>query len=169
MREIGVFDSHDYDSSLSRNVREAVRAIIIKDHKIALVKSEVEGYYKFPGGGIEYGESHGDALIRETAEETGLIIRKGSEKEFGYTKEIRKSIYPPVEIFEQISYYYFAEITNKKTAVKLEDYEKQLHCHLVWEDIMKAYVINMEKSKYYESSFLSREAEVLKQLMDAGY
>ncbi len=44
--------------------RHAVRAIVIRDGRIALVKCGTEGYYKFPGGGIEPGETQAQALIR---------------------------------------------------------------------------------------------------------
>ena len=70
-----------------------MRAIIVKDGKVALIKSLKENQYKFPGGGIEDGESHIDILIRETKEETGLIIKLNSIKECGFIHEIRKSIF----------------------------------------------------------------------------
>ena len=41
-------------------------------------------FYEFPGGGIEKGESFNDALIRETKEDAGLIIKPKSIKKFGY-------------------------------------------------------------------------------------
>jgi len=73
-----VMDMKNYDESLPRFLREAVRAIIFSNGKIAMVKSEKEGYYKFPGGGIKNGETHEEALIRETLEETGLSISASS-------------------------------------------------------------------------------------------
>ena len=68
MRLIAVFDEKNYKQR-SGTVREAVRAIIVKDGKVALVKSLKENHYKFPGGGIESNESHIDTLIRETKEQ----------------------------------------------------------------------------------------------------
>ena len=81
MKVIAVFDDKDYDENWSRFTRRAVRAVIIKNNRIALVKCEKEGYYKFPGGGIKNGESHLETLIRETSEETGLQIIPDSIKE----------------------------------------------------------------------------------------
>jgi len=57
--------------------RVAVRAIIMKDGKYLMVQ-ENEGWYAFPGGGIEYGESPIEALIREFKEE--LHIELSSEQ-----------------------------------------------------------------------------------------
>ena len=39
-----------------------------------MVHSKIYNYYKFPGGGIDDGETKIDALIRETKEDTGLTI-----------------------------------------------------------------------------------------------
>ena len=47
-------------------------------------------YYKLPGGGIEEGEQLEDTLIREVREESGLIVKKDSIKEFGYVRRIEK-------------------------------------------------------------------------------
>ena len=51
--------------------REAVRSIIIDGRNLLMVYSEKNGDYKFPGGGIEHGESHEVALKREVTEEVG--------------------------------------------------------------------------------------------------
>lgn len=48
--------------------REAVRGIIMKGSEILLIYSEKNGDYKLPGGGIEEGETHKQALIREVQE-----------------------------------------------------------------------------------------------------
>ena len=45
-------------------VSKVVVAIIIKNGKVALVKSLKENYYKFLGGGIELNKSHIDTIIR---------------------------------------------------------------------------------------------------------
>ena len=50
-----------------------VAAIIIKDNKIFICQRgpgrSLAGYYEFPGGKIENGETHQQALIREIKEE----------------------------------------------------------------------------------------------------
>ncbi|WP_372869265.1 NUDIX domain-containing protein, partial [Planomicrobium okeanokoites] len=67
--------------------RTAVRAIIIENEKILMVRSDL-GYCKFPGGGVEKGEGLTEALIREITEETGYINCIIKE-EFGIVAEQR--------------------------------------------------------------------------------
>ncbi|HHU80473.1 MAG: NUDIX hydrolase [Bacilli bacterium] len=165
MKVIAVFDDKDYDENWSRFTRRAVRAVIIKNNRIALVKCEKEGYYKFPGGGIKNGESHLETLIRETSEETGLQIIPDSIKELGMIHEIRKSHYPR-EIFDQKSYYYFAEVEKEKGNAHPEQYEIDLGFKLEWTELDTAYKTNICLGKNYQEKFILREAEVLKLLLN---
>ncbi|MBO5542465.1 MAG: NUDIX domain-containing protein [Acholeplasmatales bacterium] len=80
MRLLFEIDLKDYDKKGKAFIRPSARAIIIKDNKVYMVHSLVYDYYKFPGGGIEKNESNIDALIRETAEEAGLVVIKDSIK-----------------------------------------------------------------------------------------
>jgi 8-oxo-dGTP diphosphatase len=55
----------------------AVSAAIFRDGKVLLVRrsrSPGKGFYSFPGGRVEFGESLHTALHREVDEETGLRI-----------------------------------------------------------------------------------------------
>jgi ADP-ribose pyrophosphatase YjhB (NUDIX family) len=55
----------------------AVSGAIFRDGKILLVRrarSPAKGFYSFPGGRVEFGESLHQALSREVDEETGLDI-----------------------------------------------------------------------------------------------
>ncbi len=76
-------DSRNYIKNGTIEKRPSVRGIIIKNHKIALVHSLKHDYYKFPGGGIDEGETHSDTLIREVFEESGLMVIPESIKEYG--------------------------------------------------------------------------------------
>ncbi|HEY5220594.1 MAG TPA: NUDIX domain-containing protein [Candidatus Paceibacterota bacterium] len=60
-------------------MNERVRGIIIKDGRIALIKrvKPDRTYYIFPGGGVEDGENHSQALIREMKEELGINVSIG--------------------------------------------------------------------------------------------
>lgn len=49
--------------------REAVRGIIKHENKLLMVYSSKDGDYKFPGGGVDVGETHEEALVREIREE----------------------------------------------------------------------------------------------------
>lgn len=164
--ELFVMDLKNYDTSMPHYLREAVRAIIFNNGKIALVKSEKEGYFKFPGGGIENGETHQQTLIRETQEETGLNVIPYSIEEYGMVKELRKSLFAE-EIFEQISYYYFCEIEEDKISQNcLDEYETELGYHLEYVNIEEAIKTNSMLENNYESEFIKRETNILRLLLN---
>ncbi len=167
MKTILELDRKNYGSDWKVYTRNAVRAIIIHDGRIALAKSMKEGFYKFPGGGIEKGESHTDALIRETLEETGLKIIPSSIKEFGMSREARASKFTENEVFEQNSYYYFADIEDSIHSLNLDGYEAELGFCLEWADISKAYEANLALSKVCGFEFLQRESAILKMIADS--
>ncbi len=61
-----------------RNSKPCAGALIIEDGKLLLIKRNIEpfaGYWDIPGGFLEEGEHPEDGVIRETREETGLIIK----------------------------------------------------------------------------------------------
>ena len=53
--------------------RLAVKAVIINDHKLLLVKELDDDWWSLPGGGIDYGETVIEALKRELHEEIGVL------------------------------------------------------------------------------------------------
>lgn len=167
MKELVIFDDKNYGQNANRIKREAVRAVIVKDGAIALVKSLKENYYKFPGGGIEENESHIDTLIRETKEETGLIIRPETVVELGSVREIRKSVYND-DVFEQNSYYYFAKVSDNLESQQLTDVEKELQYVLSWVNPQTAYDVDIKLGQVYHNKFLLREAFILELLIKNG-
>ena len=87
MRLIEDFNLNNDADCTSTFSRTAVRAIIYKDGKLVMVKSEKFGEYKFPGGGKDDGESDLETLVRETKEETGMTAIPASVQAYGYTRE----------------------------------------------------------------------------------
>ena len=62
------------------NIRIRVAGLFLKDDSILLVRHEKNGksYWLLPGGGVEFGETLEEALIREFKEEVGLTIEVGN-------------------------------------------------------------------------------------------
>ena len=64
------------DPAAGLRIREAVRALLIDSHhRVLLVRFEfpTATRWALPGGGLEPGESHLDALRRELEEEVGMV------------------------------------------------------------------------------------------------
>lgn len=164
---LAVYDDRNYDLNWHRHVRHAVRSIILRGSTVALVKSTAKGFYQFPGGGIQPGETHEQALIRETREESGLVILPESIRPLGLTREVRASQYAAETIFDQTSYFYFAQAQEDTQAQVLEGYEQDLGYVLEWADIETAIRVNLELAPRYDrkSKFVRREAEILTLLL----
>lgn len=60
------------------SVRQAVRALIVdSSDRVLLFRADLperSPWWYAPGGGVEAGETDEDALVRELAEETGLVV-----------------------------------------------------------------------------------------------
>lgn len=160
MQTLAVFDDKNYDPGWSRFSRSAVRAVIRQGGRLALVKCAKEGYYKFPGGGIEPGETQLDALVRETREETGLHIIPESVRPLGMVHEVRRGLYDD-EIFDQRSYYYLADVRDERSALELDGYEAELGYALTFENPQAAWEANLRLAAQQEGTFLRREAHIL--------
>ncbi|HRX14216.1 MAG TPA: NUDIX domain-containing protein [Eubacteriales bacterium] len=162
MRIIKIIDKANYDKNLPHSVRRAARAIIRIDGKYALVKSEKEGYYKFPGGGVEKGETIIDALIREVREEIGFVIDAETIAEYGETVEYRLSDIEKYTdtIFEHRSYYFTCNISGKTTQ-NLDNDEAELKFVYELADIDTAIKQNEPIMEKYYSTNIIRETAVL--------
>lgn len=88
--------------------RTAIRAIIMKNSSILLVKSK-EGDYKLPGGGVENDETHLQTLQREVYEETRRII-SNDIKYCGRATDIRPDRFKKNTYFSMNSEYYIVEL-----------------------------------------------------------
>ena len=170
MDRLFTMDQKDYNDTFLRFRRPSVRAVIIKDGKIALVYSKKYDYYKFPGGGIESGEDHISALKREVLEETGLTIIDKSVKEFGSVLRIQKSRFEENMIFEQENFYYLCNVENSVSEQLLDEYE--LDEGFILKSVSPELAISVNRTHDhgdYDFLMLEREARVLEYLVEKGY
>lgn len=168
MRLLFVIDKKDYDPNRNFVYRPSVRGIIIKKNKIAMVHSFKYNYYKFPGGGIEPGESNYQALIREVREEAGLNVISKSIKEYGLVKRIQKGL--KEEIWLQDNYYYICDVEDEILAQDLDEYEAEENFKL--EFVEPYHAIDINKNKDHgpkEPIMLERENRVLERLVSERY
>lgn len=165
MRTIATLDLKNYEPDWRRYRRFAVRAVIFRDTELIMVRSSKDGFYKFPGGGIERGESHLDTLIRETKEELGLNILPESIHPLGRVREIRKSIYNKHEIFDHTSYYYYAKTGDIISETNLDTYEAELGFEFACVSPELACRENRRIYEEKQADFLRREIFVLEWIM----
>ncbi|MGM9603289.1 MAG: NUDIX domain-containing protein [Faecousia sp.] len=125
MRQLFEIDTKDYDPGGRAYVRPSVRGIILRDGKVAMVHSLKYDYYKFPGGGMEPGESQIDTLIRETLEESGLVVIPESIREFGCVHRVQKDDTDEYAFFVQDNYYYLCQAQPEIRRQVLDDYEAE--------------------------------------------
>ena len=144
--------------------RHAVRAVILRGHELLMIHSTKVGDYKFPGGGVDQNESHGQALIREVREECGMsLLHVGDEicRVIEYDLPMEQEY----DVFKMTSYYYPCEVQDGFGSQKLDDYERDLGFVPVWIDLEQA--IQTNKTLLNSSNppkWLQREVLVLEYL-----
>jgi len=92
MRTLKVFNEENVTDAEAASFyqRTSVRAIVVDaDKKIGLLYSSRFGFYEFPGGGVERGETTEQAVVRECKEEAGCTVQIICE--VGRTIEMRKA------------------------------------------------------------------------------
>lgn len=99
-------------AAMAGEIRNAVRAIIIKDKRILLCEyHDDEGYfYVTPGGGQEYGEDMKTALRRECLEELGVEVNIG---DIAFVRDAMfksKNNFGIIENHQQIEYFFSCEL-----------------------------------------------------------
>lgn len=169
MRLLFEMDKRDYDNCTHRFVRNSARSIIIREKKIAMIHSLKYDYYKFPGGGMEGEESPVRAMIRETREEAGLVVRPDTVKEYGYVHRIQKSDKDATECFVQDNYYYLCDAENETVAQCLDNYEAMESFTL--EFVEPHIAIQKNRNVWnspHNSMMFEREARVIELLIEEG-
>lgn len=169
MRLLFEMDKQDYENCTHFFVRNSARSIIISNKKIAMIHSMKYDYYKFPGGGIESGEDPVTAMIRETREEAGLVVKLETVKEYGYVHRIQRSDKDAAECFVQDNYYYLCEAENEIVAQCLNNYESKENYVLEFVDPQIVITKNRNViSSPYSPMMFEREARVIELLVSEG-
>ena len=169
MRLLFEMDKKDYENCTHTFVRNSARSIIISNKKLAMIHSMKYDYYKFPGGGIEKVEDPIAAMIRETREEAGLVVRPETVKEYGYVHRIQKSGKDPLECFVQDNYYYLCEAEDETVSQCLDNYESKEN--YVLEFVDPQVVISKNRSiaqSPYDPMMFEREVKVIEMLLSEG-
>ena len=165
MQRLFTIDLKDYDLSLEKFYRPSVRGIILDQNgKVTMIYSEKYHFYKFPGGGIEGDETHLETLEREIKEETGMILKPESVREFGEVlrpqkvQKDRKDV-----VLVQSNYYYLCETENEIGTQSLDDGEKEAEFVLKFVPIDEAIQVNKNfQGEPIKKYVVERENRVLK-------
>lgn len=157
-------DRRDYQPDREVVERTAVRGLIRREDKFALIQSKKYGEYKFPGGGMKEGETHIETLAREVREETGLIIKRESIKATGYVEEIRKGL--TGDILKMKSYYYECECEDKVEEQTLDAYEAEYGYELKYVSLEEAIENNDRLTNTEKIPWIYRDTQVMKKLYE---
>jgi 8-oxo-dGTP pyrophosphatase MutT (NUDIX family) len=147
--------------------RIAVRTVILRGRDLLMVHSANVGDYKFPGGGVNEGESYEQALARELREECGASLLS-VDGELGAVIEYNIPMEAEFDVFKMTSYYYFCQTEDGFGAQKLDDYERDLGFKPVWVNIDDAISANHSLlDSQTPPNWLRREIFVLEHLRQA--
>lgn len=145
--------------------RTAVRGIIERDGKFLIIFSKY-GDHKFPGGGMNVGETLEETLIREVQEETGYAVVLDSMKVWLKVYEKRKGEYD--NLLEMESYYYFCEVEENPGHRNLDEYEKEYDYQVKWLRLEDVIARNESIEANENIPWVDRETMVMKKLLRAN-
>lgn len=149
------------------NFRLAMRAVILNDDKILLIKTN-KGDLKFPGGGVKSGEMYDETLKREVIEESGYIIKSVGET-LGIIVERDIDDFDEEAIFNMTSTYYICYVSEERTSQNLDDYEREQEFSPIWITIDEAISQNekiIQDERENMNPWVYRETLVLKKVKE---
>ncbi|MBN1241370.1 MAG: NUDIX domain-containing protein [Spirochaetales bacterium] len=156
-------------ASTSRVTRRAARAVVERDGRYLMIRSEKpgEGDWKFPGGGIEPGESEEEAVARELEEETGYRAARVGPL-LGRATEFRTPKEAGFELFVMESTYWRVELAAEMGERRLDPYEEELDYRPRWVRLEEAIAANrelMESPAGARMPWARRETQVMELLL----
>ena len=138
---LAFFDRKDYNLTWPYIVRHSANAVIIKEDKLAMLYLKKHGIFVFPGGSTQGDETIIEALVRETREEAGLVVKPSSVSEIGKVIEIRKDMHKD-EIYERHDFFYLCDAEDAIVTQSLSNNEIESGYQFVFTDIDKAILAN---------------------------
>lgn len=162
MKKLLVLDYKDYPEDLPVYEKNTVRAIIMKDGKLAMQQSS-RGEYKILGGVVEKGETHLETLLREVEEEAGMFVKPDSLKLIGVIEEKRLDVFDKDRIYHCMTYFYSCDVEGHMVPLKLTPCEVLKGYKLVWEKPEKIVEINSERIR---EKWKLRDTEFMKLLAE---
>lgn len=129
------YEGLDPNENLEGKILQAVHGLCFCEDKLVIVYAENKGYWTFPGGGIESGETYEEAVIREVKEESNMKVL--NQNIIGY-----QDIFEPDRIIRQTRSFCIVEpygefITDPDgdiTEIKLID-PKDLKLYIDWKEV----------------------------------
>ncbi len=145
--------------------RVAVRAVIHRNAHLLMVHSRIGGDFKFPGGGLEPGESPHQALVREVSEECGrTVTRIGDVLVTAVEHRLARE---PGAVLRMESTYHQCEVDDEVHGQRLDAYEHELAFEPVWTTPDAAIAANDRVlADGTAQTWITRETEVLRLLRD---
>ena len=130
------------------HTRRAARGLVFNNGKIAFINVTKLKFHKFPGGGIESGESIGDAFVREIIEEVGCKSRVNQK--IGKVVEYRDRFQ-----LKQINYILAAQVIGRVGTPTLQPDEIEEGFVLEWRlPIEILNILENDRPTDYEGKFI---------------
>lgn len=165
MRRLFEMNARDYDKTGKSQVRHSVRAILLRQGRVAMLFSPKTGAYLFPGGELREGEAPAQGMVRALAAEAGLALRPGTLQDFGYVRCLGKNHQGDAEFFVHDHFYYFCQ------ALPVPGPEEGPEGEFVLEWVLPQEAVRANRACAGESAAFdtAREATVLERLMLESY
>lgn len=146
MKEIEIFGANRFETFTK--TRAGSRAVIEQDGRILLSHETRSGWWLVPGGGLEGEETPEACCVRETEEETGLIVRP-----------LRQflTMYEYYEEYRYISHYFICEVTGRGQ-MRLTDAEIRRGVEPQWLPLQEAVDLFSKHQSYAATSEEKRGA-----------